>query len=72
MEYKKELMKKIAGQVKDYRLSKKMTQADFAKEIKTTQPAVARLEKGDGNIGINLLVKIHKKTGLKLVLSLSE
>jgi len=72
MDYKKRLMKKIARKVRGYRASRGMTQEEFAKKIKSVQPAIARLESGDANIGINLLVKIHKKTGLKLVLSLQE
>ncbi len=72
MEYKKELMKKIARQVKEYRIGNGMTQAKFAEVVGTVQPSIARLERGDGNVGINLLVKIHEKTGLELVLSLNE
>lgn len=48
------------------RIKKKLTQAEFAKRLKTTQSAVARLESGKANPRLSSLVKIAHALGMEL------
>jgi UDP-N-acetylglucosamine 1-carboxyvinyltransferase len=49
---------KIAHRITEYREAKGLTQSDFAKLLRTSQSAVARMEKGEQNLSTNMLVKI--------------
>ncbi|MCX6754917.1 MAG: helix-turn-helix domain-containing protein [Candidatus Nomurabacteria bacterium] len=50
--------KQIGTFIKELRENKGMTQEDFAKELQTSQSAVARMEKGEQNITTELLRKV--------------
>lgn len=50
--------KKIGELIKEIRISRDMTQSDFAKALKTSQSAVARMESGGQNFTTNELAKI--------------
>ncbi len=58
---------KIGFFIKTLREREGMTQGDFAKALKTSQSAVARMEKGDQNFSTDLLSKISKVLGHKLL-----
>lgn len=58
---------KIGFFIKTLREREGMTQGDFAKALKTSQSAVARMEKGDQNFSTDLLAKISKVLGHKLL-----
>ena len=49
---------KIGLFIKKLRDEKGITQADFAKRLKTSQSAVARIESGNQNVTIEQLMKI--------------
>lgn len=51
------------------RIKKKLTQAEFAKKLETTQSVVARLESGKANPTLSSLVKIASKMGVELRIS---
>lgn len=58
---------KIGFLIKDLREKKGLTQGDFAKALKTSQSAVARMEKGEQNFTTGVLGKISNVLGHKLV-----
>lgn len=49
---------KIGRRIAEYRERKRLTQADFAKLLGTSQSAVARMEKGEQNLSAKMLLKI--------------
>ncbi|MGB0756826.1 MAG: UDP-N-acetylglucosamine 1-carboxyvinyltransferase [Patescibacteria group bacterium] len=49
---------KIGDLIAHYREKRGMTQSEFAKKLKTSQSAVARMEKGEQNFSTEMLVKI--------------
>ena len=61
----------VGSAIKKARLSAGMTQKDFAKKLKTSQSAVARLEQGQQNITLDMLVKIahvlNRRLQIKIV-----
>ncbi|MFH1823463.1 MAG: UDP-N-acetylglucosamine 1-carboxyvinyltransferase [archaeon] len=59
--------KQIGTFIKTLREKKEMSQVDFAKELGTSQSAVARMEKGEQNFTTDLLTKISNVLGHKLV-----
>jgi len=61
---------KIGKFIAELRNRKGMTQADLAKRLKTSQSAVARMEKGEQNFSTEMLSKISEALG-KEIISLS-
>ena len=47
----------LSGMLKEMRTRKKLTQAQLAKAIKSSQSRVAKMEAGDPTVSIDLLVK---------------
>lgn len=60
-------LQKIGNFIKDLREKRGMTQGAFAKELETSQSAVARMEKGEQNFSTELLNKISKVLEHKIV-----
>ncbi len=48
----------VGDAVRKARIASGMTQKDFAKKLKTSQSAVARLEQGQQNVTLDMLSKI--------------
>lgn len=59
--------KKIGTIIKQMREDKGLTQGEFAKKLKTSQSAVARMEKGDQNLTSGHLSKISSLLGKTIV-----
>lgn len=51
-------LKKIGERIEEARLERNLTQAELAKKLKTTQSAIARIEKGQQNVSSEMLSKI--------------
>ena len=66
-----EEMNKIAHLIKKTREEKGLTQKDFAKLLKTTQSAIARIESGKQNVTLEQVSKISEALG-RPILSLSN
>ena len=64
-------MVKVAHFIKKTREERGFTQEDFAKELKTTQSAIARIESGKQNVTLEQLSKISGALG-RPILSLSD
>lgn len=47
----------LSGKLKEHRVRKKITQAQLAKTIESSQSRVAKMEAGDPTVSIDLLVK---------------
>jgi len=56
----------LAFEVKSVRDEAGLTQHEFAAKIGTSQSAVARIERGRQNAGLDLLIKIAETFGKKL------
>lgn len=56
----------LAGAIIDARGKAKLTQADVAAKMKTSQQAIARLESGRGNPSIGTLRRFAQVTGTRL------
>lgn len=65
---KEQLINGLAKMVRDIRKRTGMTQSEFAKEVQTTQPVIARLESGnDSRIpSLDLLMRIANAAGTRL------
>ncbi len=50
------------------RLRKKLSQADLAAKLGTSQPEISLIESGKGNPGLSTLLKLAKTLGVNLVL----
>lgn len=61
----------IAYQILQLRKKKKMSQAELAKKIGTTQSNVARIESGQQNFTVSLLNKIAHALGRNLSIKLT-
>ncbi|NQV12498.1 UDP-N-acetylglucosamine 1-carboxyvinyltransferase [Candidatus Uhrbacteria bacterium] len=59
--------KKIGAFIADLRKKRGMTQSDLAKVLKTSQPAVARIERGEQNMSLVTLKKISDALGSSIV-----
>jgi UDP-N-acetylglucosamine 1-carboxyvinyltransferase len=59
--------KKIGKIIKQIRKDKGLTQNDLAKKLKTSQSAVARMEKGEQNLTSSVLQKVSVSLGQTLV-----
>ncbi len=66
-----EEMTKVANFIKKTREERGLTQGDFAKALKTTQSAVARIESGKQNVTVDQLSKISEALG-RPILSLTN
>ena len=47
----------LSGKLKEHRMRKKITQAQLARAIESSQSRVAKMEAGDPSVSIDLLVK---------------
>ena len=59
--------KKIGELIKNLRKSRNMTQAEFAKALKTSQSAVARMENGKQNFTTHELAKISEVLNRQII-----
>lgn len=57
----------IGAMIRTARERQNITQSDFAKKLKTSQSAIARIESGDQNMTIELLEKINKILGERVI-----
>ncbi len=57
----------IGSMIKSEREKRGMTQSDFAKSLKTSQSAIARIESGDQNMTVELLAKINSVLGSRII-----
>ncbi len=58
---------KIGGFISSLRESRGITQKEFAEMLKTSQSAVARMEKGQQNFSTDMLLKISKILGKNII-----
>ncbi len=67
-DYSKEARSRIvlATEIYKARTKKGISQQELAKEIKTTQKVVSRIENAEVNLGIDLLYKITSYLGVKI------
>ena len=61
--------KQIGRMIKSLRSSKNITQEQLAQKLKTTQSAVARMEKGEQNFTTDTLAKISNVLNRKLIIN---
>ena len=54
----------------DVRTDHGLTQAELAKRMHTTQPAIARIENGGVNPGLDMLERLAESTGMRVRVSL--
>ncbi len=47
----------LADSIKEHRLRRKLTQVDLARMLKSSQSRVAKIERGDASVSIDLLVR---------------
>ena len=59
--------KNIGASIRQLREDKGMTQGDFAKRLRTSQSAVARMEKGEQNLTADQIYKIGSILGTSLI-----
>ncbi len=52
-----EIKLRLAESVRNQRMKRKMTQADLAKAIKSSQSRVAKMEAGERSVSLDLLVR---------------
>jgi UDP-N-acetylglucosamine 1-carboxyvinyltransferase len=64
---KEDYQKEIGGLIKSLRQSKDLTQKEFAKLLKTSQSAVARMESGGQNFTTQEITKISKVLNRKII-----
>jgi len=65
------VMKQVGQKIKELRLQKEWTQTELGAKLKVNQSYIARIEKGDHNVSVNLLEEISKALGVKLVVDFS-
>ncbi len=65
---KEQLINSISKMIYDVRKKTGMTQSEFAKEVQTTQPVIARLESGRDSRtpSLDLLMRIANASGTRL------
>jgi ribosome-binding protein aMBF1 (putative translation factor) len=65
---KEQLINALAKMIRDIRKKTGMTQSEFAKEVQTTQPVIARLESGKDSRtpSLDLLMRIANAAGTRL------
>jgi len=59
-----EILKKIAQNTRQYRLKKKLTQAQLAKKAKISQEYINQVENAEVNLYLTTLVEIAKALGV--------
>lgn len=59
--------KKIGAFISDLRKQQGMTQGELAKQLKTSQSAVARIERGEQNLSVDMLSKISRALNRQIV-----
>ena len=59
--------KKIGAFIADLRKRQGMTQGDLAKQLKTSQSAVARIERGEQNLSVDMLSKLSRALHRQIV-----
>ena len=52
-----ELKLALSQKVRDYRLSKKLTQVELARVLNSSQSRVAKIETGDASVSLDLLIR---------------
>jgi len=62
----------ISYQILQLRKKKKMSQAQLAKKIRTTQSNVARIESGNQNLTIEMLNRVATALGTNLTIKLGK
>jgi UDP-N-acetylglucosamine 1-carboxyvinyltransferase len=62
----------IGNLIRSERERRGLTQSDFAKLLKTSQSAIARIESGDQNMTIELLTKINTALGSRIISAQNE
>jgi len=63
---------KIGQRIAEHREAKRLTQADLAKLLGTSQSAVARMEKGEQNLTTNMLVRIGEILDTEMIIIPSD
>ncbi|KYH44096.1 UDP-N-acetylglucosamine 1-carboxyvinyltransferase [Branchiibius sp. NY16-3462-2] len=53
-------LSRIGGLVRDARMHKKLTQAELAEALQTSQSAIARIEQGKQNVSLEMLTRISE------------
>lgn len=66
-----ELEYQIATQLIEARLSKKLSQRDLARKMKTSQAVVSRIESMNANPSVSLLKRFAQTLNVKLTVSIS-
>lgn len=56
----------LATEIYNARIEKGLSQQKLAKNIKTTQKEISKIENGQINVGVDLIYEIAKNLGLKL------
>ena len=59
-----ELKLKLANRLKDARIRRRLTQKEFAKRINSSQSRVAKMERGDRSVSLDLLIKALLALGI--------
>ncbi|HOX30555.1 MAG TPA: helix-turn-helix transcriptional regulator [Candidatus Paceibacterota bacterium] len=67
LEQEIEARMKIAIEINCARLAIGMTQEKLAEKAKTTQKIISKVENGDYKIGVDLLTRLAKSLGIKLL-----
>jgi len=62
----------ISYQILQLRKKKKMSQAQLAKKIRTTQGNVARIESGNQNLTVEMLSRVATALGTNLTIKLGK
>lgn len=62
---------KLACQLIEARLSRKLSQRQLAKKVGTSQAAISRIEAMSGNPSLGFLKRLSEALGVKLSISLS-
>jgi transcriptional regulator with XRE-family HTH domain len=57
----------LARNVKEFRLSANMSQADLADQAKIRQPLISKLEHGKGNPTLDSIVKVARALGVTVI-----
>jgi len=61
------LLQKVGQRIKVIRTERGITQVDLAKELRTTQSAITRIEHGQQNLTLLTLERVCKKIGCQPV-----
>ena len=64
--------RQLARRIRALRVARKLTQAELARRIATTQSAIARLEGGDVTPTLELLQKIAAAMGLRVTVGFTR